>query len=241
MSQGQNLSSRWDKFKGNVSAGLNSARQSASNKIGSLKSNDPDVSDSISTLTLPDMIVVLSPILIAIVVTALSFFNQNWKGIIYLAFLIGACLIRNIIYRNLLSNDDTQSGNKVCDTNIFTKYEKGSFSPFVFAFTIVYLFMPMFINKGNNWWLFSFVIVWFAFDVYIRYRNNCIAKIPELFINVLSGGIVSGIIVVLMNLGGSKKYLFFNETQNGKETCSQPSKQTFKCDVYKDGKLVQTL
>ena len=44
-----------------------------------------------------------------------------------------------------------------------------------------------------------------------------------------------------MNIGGSSKYLFFNETQSDKQTCTQPSKQTFQCDVYKDGKLVQTL
>jgi hypothetical protein len=41
-----------------------------------------------------------------------------------------------------------------------------------------------------------------------------------------------------MYLGGSGKYLFFNEVSSNKEICYQPKEQTFKCEVYKDGTLV---
>ena len=41
-----------------------------------------------------------------------------------------------------------------------------------------------------------------------------------------------------MSLGGSGKYLFFNEVSSNKDICYQPSEQTFKCNVYKDGELV---
>ena len=41
-----------------------------------------------------------------------------------------------------------------------------------------------------------------------------------------------------MSLGGSHKHLFFNETQSDKVVCSRPKKQQFKCQVYKNGKLV---
>jgi hypothetical protein len=51
----------------------------------------------------------------------------------------------------------------------------------------------------------------------------------------------SALIVTLMYAGGSGKYLFFNEVSSNKEVCYQPSKQTFKCQMYKDGELVGQL
>ena len=251
MSSKEQELSTWAKMKGSMSTGINSAKQSASNKLSSIKNNmntGSDDSDSkksvmLSTLTITEIIFVYSPIFIAIIITSLTFVFQNWKGVIYLAFLIAACLLRDLVYRNGFPDKKGSDlvGNKVCDSIIFSNYGNVSFSSYVFAFTIVYLFMPMFINKAYNWWLFSGLLVYFALDIYSKYTNGCITKPPELFINVLSGGLASGIVVLLMNVGGSSKYLFFNETQSSKEQCSQPSKQTFKCDVYKDGKLVQTL
>jgi hypothetical protein len=250
MSSKEQELSTWAKMKGSI----NSAKQSASNKISSIKNNrntgsnsaddsDPNKLPMLSMFTLTEIIFVYSPIFIAFIITSLSFIFQNWKGVIYLAFLIGACLLRDLIYRNGFPDKKGSDlvGNKVCDNIIFSNYGNVSFSSYVFAFTIVYLSMPMFINNAFNPWLFSGLLVYFALDIYSKFINGCITKVPELFINVLAGGIASGIIVLLMNVGGSSKYLFFNETQSSKEQCSQPTKQTFKCDVYKDGKLVQTL
>jgi len=279
--------STWDKMKGRMSSGINSAKQSTSNTISSLKNRlnsakestsntisslknrlssakertsnkissiknnfnaGSDNSESnknvvLSTLTITEIVFVYSPIFVAILITSLSFVFQNWKGVIYLAFLIGVCLLRDLIYRNGFPDKKGSDlvGNKVCDNIIFSNYGNVSFSSYVFAFTIVYLSLPMFINKAYNWWLFSGLLIYFVLDIFSKYRNGCITKPPELFINILSGGLASGIIVLLMNIGGSSKFLFFNETQSSKEQCSQPTKQTFKCDVYKDGKLVQTL
>ena len=41
-----------------------------------------------------------------------------------------------------------------------------------------------------------------------------------------------------MYAGGSSQYLFFNEISSNKEICSMPSKQTFKCSVFKNGGLI---
>jgi hypothetical protein len=35
-----------------------------------------------------------------------------------------------------------------------------------------------------------------------------------------------------------KDYLYINEANTNKEVCSMPSKQQFKCKVYKDGTLI---
>jgi hypothetical protein len=41
-----------------------------------------------------------------------------------------------------------------------------------------------------------------------------------------------------MYAGGSGKFMFFNEVQSNKDVCNMPSKQTFKCQVYKNGELI---
>uniref|UniRef100_A0A6C0IJR6 Uncharacterized protein n=1 Tax=viral metagenome TaxID=1070528 RepID=A0A6C0IJR6_9ZZZZ len=241
MSEGQNQSG-WDRMKsfGNK---LSSFKNKMNNSSNSQDDSDPAKIPMLSVFTLTEIIFVYSPIFIAFIITSLSFIFQNWKGIIYLAFLIAACLLRDLIYRNGFPDKKGSDlvGNKVCDNIIFSNYGNVSFSSYVFAFTIVYLSIPMFINKSFNPWLFSLLIVYFSLDIYSKYINGCITKVPELFINVLSGGLLSLLVVLLMKYGGSSKYLFFNETQSSKEQCSQPTKQTFKCDVYKDGQLVQTL
>ena len=71
--------------------------------------------------------------------------------------------------------------------------------------------------------------------------NNCVIKMGDLFLNVLLGATSASLIVTLMYVSGSGKYLFFNEVSSDKEMCYQPSKQTFKCSLFKDGTLVSEL
>ena len=63
----------------------------------------------------------------------------------------------------------------------------------------------------------------------------------DLFLNVLLGASSAALIVTLMYLGGSGKYLFFNEVSSDKEMCYQPSQQNFRCKMYQDGQLVSEL
>ena len=63
----------------------------------------------------------------------------------------------------------------------------------------------------------------------------------ELFLNVLMGAASATLIIILMYVGGSSKYLFFNEMSSNKEMCYQPSTQTFKCSLYNNGELVSEL
>jgi hypothetical protein len=44
-----------------------------------------------------------------------------------------------------------------------------------------------------------------------------------------------------MYAGGSGKYLFFNEVSSDKEMCYQPSKQTFRCKLFRNGEMISEL
>ena len=199
------------------------------------------VQDSPLQLFQPMNIVVFlsffSPIIIAVSITSMSFMFQNFKGLIYLGFLIAACVVRNYIY--MMSGSQPVINDKtICTSVQYSKYGNPTFSAFVFAFTIMYLSMPMFSNGAPNLWVFISLIAYFCIDMFIKIYKKCIVKTSDLFLNVLMGLASAALIVTLMYVGGSGKYLFFNEVSSNKDICYQPKEQTFKCQMYKDGTLI---
>jgi hypothetical protein len=181
-----------------------------------------------------------SPIILAISITSLSFIFQNFKGLIYLGFLIGCCVVRNFVYMMSgaapLVNDNT-----ICSSVQYSKYGNPTFSSFVFAFTIMYFSIPMFSNGSINYWVFTSLVTYFLSDMFIKIYKNCIIKMGDLLLNILLGSASAALIVSLMYAGGSGKYLFFNEVSSNKDICYQPSKQTFKCKMFKDGELISEM
>ena len=178
-----------------------------------------------------------SPIILATCVTAMSFMFQNFKGFIYLGFLIGCCVVRNFVYQ-MSGSAPIVNDRTVCTSVQYSKYGNPTFSAFVFAFTIAYFSIPMFVNGAPNFWVFSVLLVYFFLDLFIKLYKKCVMSTGDLFLNVLLGLVSSTLIVVSMYAGGSGKYLFFNEVSSDKQICYQPKKQTFKCQMYKDGTLI---
>jgi hypothetical protein len=187
-----------------------------------------------------------SPLILAIGVTGMSFIFQNFKGFIYLGFLLCFCILRNYIYAmNQNSSSSTQSpiksghieshDKKICNAIKYTKYGNATFSAFVFSFTIMYLCFPMFSNGGNNYLVFSSLVSYFIVDTLIKIYKNCITNMSDLFINILLGLSSGALIVTLMYAGGSGRFLFFNEVSSNKDICYRPKEQTFRCLVYQNG------
>ena len=178
-----------------------------------------------------------SPIILAVSITSMSFMFQNFKGLIYLGFLIAACVVRNYVYMvaggTPIINDKT-----ICTSVQYSKYGNPTFSAFVFAFTIMYLSLPMFSNGGPNFWVFISLIAYFFIDMFIKLYKKCVIQMGDLFLNVLLGLSSSALIVTLMYSGGSGKYLFFNEVSSNKDICYQPKEQTFKCSLFQNGELI---
>jgi hypothetical protein len=181
-----------------------------------------------------------SPIILAISVVGMSFVFQNFKGFIYLGFLLGCCAVREYIYKYSGSMPST-SDRTICTSIQYSKYGNPTFSAFVFAFTIMYLSLPMFSNDAVNFWIFSVLLAYFFMDMFIKIYKKCVMKMGDLFLNVLLGLCSSAFLVTMMYVGGSGKYLFFNEISSDKEMCYQPKEQTFKCNLFKDGTLVGSI
>jgi len=179
-----------------------------------------------------------SPIIIAISMVSMSFIFKNFKGLIFLGFLLGVSLLRSSFYSFSGACESNANAPAICNSVQYTPYGNATFSAFVFAFTMMYLFLPMFVNGETNFWIVASLITYFIFDMSIKTSNKCITNMIDLLLNVLSGLTLSAMIVLLMYTGGSSKYLFYNEVVSNSETCSMPSKQTFKCQVYKNGELI---
>ena len=178
-----------------------------------------------------------SPIILSIVMLSLSFVFQNFKGFIFLGYLLGVCLIRNYVY--MLNGSETlKADNSICSSIQYSKYGNPTFSAFVFAFTIMYISFPMFSNGEVNFWIFGGLLAYFFLDMFIKVYKKCVVKTGDLFLNVLMGLASSALIVTLMYAGGSGKYLFFNEVSSNKDICYQPKEQTFKCSLFQNGELI---
>jgi hypothetical protein len=178
----------------------------------------------------------ISPIILAIIVLFISFSYNNYKGFIYLGFLIALFSFRTFIY-NINKWDDLNSYPEKCSQIQFSQYGNSSLSAFVFGFTMLYILFPMFYNNQINYWFLIGLILFFIGDVTSKTLLGCI-NLGGYALNLLGGGVSGCIIVSIMYATESSKFLFFNEFSTNTDICSMPSKQTFKCSVYKNGELI---
>jgi RsiW-degrading membrane proteinase PrsW (M82 family) len=111
---------------------------------------------------------------------------------------------------------------------------------------MTYFVMPMvLISKQNNinamnYGVLALFISYIVLDLFIKHSLQCIPTIfSSLVIGNLLGGLLCGVIAVMVMYGSTlKNYLYINEVNTNKEVCSMPSKQQFKCRVFKVGTLI---
>jgi hypothetical protein len=183
------------------------------------------------------LMVFYSPIIVALSILSWTFVMQSVKGFVYLGFLLAMCVLREFLYY-ISGNMEGQSSNPVCHALSFSKLGNNTFSAFMLAFTIVYISMPMFINKSVNWMFLGAAISLFVTDIGVRKILGCSPNISTIFLNISMGITLAVGIVGAMVSNGGEKFLFFNEIQSNKVICSRPKKQQFKCAVYKNGELI---
>lgn len=184
------------------------------------------------------LLTMYSPLVVSLLIFSMSFIYQNFKGIIYLCWLILFSYIRSLFYSLKSANPkEAENKDKLCDALKYTMYGNSTFSMFFISFSMLYICMPMFLNNDINYWIFSAFLFYLFLDIGIRKSLGCV-KMPGVFMNIVAGGSLGVIAVFIMAALQLQNYLFFNEISSTKEVCNMPSKQTFKCAVYKNGELV---
>jgi hypothetical protein len=195
-----------------------------------------------------------APIIICVSIITFSMFTATMeKAMVFFVWIFIITFIRIIILKGL-SSDKTpaiQLPQKCLTglTEIFIPQDV-TYSTYILTFTMMYFIMPMImVSKQNNinainYGVLSFFIAYIALDLFIKISLECIPGFLSSMVigNVLSGlflgGVIAGVVMYGSNL---KSYLYINEVNTNKEVCTMPTKQQFKCRVFKDGTLIGNL
>ena len=186
----------------------------------------------------------LSPFILACFFTLASIFNQDYKGVIYLAGLIlSSVFVIMASYFPIINNiPHTDNSPDIC--RLFTMGQTDDISALplgqsMLAFTFTYLLYPMIKNElvKSNLPTMIFFPLLIAFDFWWNAQNSCYTWLQLLVSAALGGGIGWFWAYVVSNGGNNSDNIYFTSLSE-KETCSKPSKSTFKCNVYKNGKLI---
>ena len=100
--------------------------------------------------------------------------------------------------------------------------------------------MPMQTYNSYNVVLLSIIGIFFGINAVSKILYGCTT-----LVGVLIGSVVGFIIgfawySVVISSGPSGPKLLFFGADGGEPICSRPSKQTFKCKVYKNGEVIHS-
>ena len=207
------------------------------------------------------------PFLLVFFMVMVSIFDYNIKGFIYIfgLFLAYGLTIPiqntlNIKIRQFQDNNNENDNIKTIDQFInkvgnkvnplcylFNMNPKGlgylsvpSFNSVIISFTIAYLVGPMLLNNAINYILIITMFTILAVDSSARVSNNCTTPIGIVF-GVILGFIIGGLYVVMIKASGNENLLYNDDFISNKVACTKPTKQQFKCAVYKNGELLRNL
>ena len=181
-----------------------------------------------------------SPIIIVASIVLVTVVSKNFNGIIYLLYLIASLLFRTFIYYIIPGSKPVVNDGSVCSSIVYSPYGNATFSIFVFVFTLVYLFVPMYLFGTMNYWLFAVLVFYGILDMGVKAHLGCYKNEDiQIFVNALAGGFMAlGFTLGMSSSSSSSQYLINNLLNSNKDICTMPSKQTFKCNVYKNGEII---
>ena len=182
-----------------------------------------------------------SPIIISCSILIFSIFSMTFgKGLFYLFCLLVITFLRIGVMWMTGSNPEIEYDNPVCEMGQLLPYDNSSYSVYILLFTFFYLTTPMYISNNINYVLITFFVVYIIFDILVKLSNGCMVSTVNLFGDFVAGGGLGAAIAAILYSSPISGYLFINQISSDKEVCSMPSKQTFKCSVYKNGELVNS-
>ena len=186
----------------------------------------------------PYQMIQLSPIFIASFMVMTSMFNGDVKAILWLVFCIVGISFTFVVNKYILLDDTT------CPSilPLFNRMNKFSISTAFIVFTLGYLVMPMIANKDYNYYVIVGFLILVVVDILVKYQLDCInsQKYKSIIYGILFGSAYSVLCYSILNTS-AKSLLYFNTISSNNIYCSKPRKQTFKCNVYKNGEIISSL
>ena len=183
----------------------------------------------------------ISPTLLVFFLFMSSLFNQNLKGLVYLAGLLIASLL-NILFMNMIGSGRDENEAFSCsifDIPHMSQYNSPYPSSLIIAFTVAYLVLPMKYNNQMNYAALGFLLCLLGVDILTKVQNKCTTYAGSI-LGGLVGFLLGTIWYIFFHGAGFDSLLYFDELRSDNVICSRPTKQTFKCSVYKNGELISS-
>tara|TARA_B100001093_G_scaffold494972_1_gene538938 strand:- start:99 stop:716 length:618 start_codon:yes stop_codon:yes gene_type:complete len=183
----------------------------------------------------------LSPILLVFFMVMLSLFNQDIKGLVYLAGILVSSTV-NIVAQHIIRSRPNEKASIVCGVftpSLLDSYNSPNSSSLLIAFTIAYLFLPMRFNNNMNYLVLIALFSLFGIDAYTKVTSLCTPSTGA-FLGALLGFVLGSLWFTLFHMTGNDSLLYFDTYSSNRVFCEKPSKQTFKCKVYKNGQLISS-
>lgn len=193
-----------------------------------------------------------SPIIICVSIIVFSMFTATMeKAFVYFIWLFIITFIRIIVFKGFSLAKEQTPINPICLTGLSELFipKDVTYSIYILTFTMTYLIVPMIMVSAQksvnvmNYGILAFFVAYIALDIFVKQSYSCIPGffsklvMGDILSGMFLGGVVAGLIMYGSNL---KSYLYINEINSNKEVCSMPSKQQFRCNVFKNGTLVGT-
>jgi hypothetical protein len=186
-----------------------------------------------------EVIVYYSPVILSFCILIISVFYQTYRGLVFFIFVTFFGMIRKFLSSSLAGNSKTLN-EKSCSTfKMFQSNNTDGFIIFFVTFVTGYILAPMFIYNIYNVYVIAFLGIYLVVVVIYNHRDEC-SSLTTSICNIIYG-IVSVILSVIMLVSVGLSGTLFNEDLASDATiCSMPSKQSFKCTVYKNGEIISS-
>jgi hypothetical protein len=180
----------------------------------------------------------LAPFIIVSYFSISAIFNQDIKGVIYLAGVILAAVITIFIGNSLddayTTVTETGEGGKQAVCNMITIGSSGSFSKVplgvaIMSYTLIYLVYVIVKYNMTMYNLPTIILfpILIAGDAIWNIKNNCFRPFGVL-VSIIVGGCVGALWAYIIDSIKQPKLQYFN-VGSDKTVCQRPSKQLFKC------------
>lgn len=188
-----------------------------------------------------------APILVIFFITLFSIMQNNLeKGLI---FNMGIVILSTLVYilKNVLKNKQSTNASPFCNIlpapfTVFGEvkdnkyiFDAPSMSSAILSFSSTYLIYPMINNNQHNFALLLFLIGITSINVFVEYHQKC-SDVMGLVLGILLGIIFGIVYYSILYMSNKTNLVYFSDPISNNVQCSKPSKQNFKCEVYKDGK-----
>lgn len=184
-----------------------------------------------------------APILVIFFITLFSIMQNNLeKGLI---FNMGIVILSTLVYilKYVIQNKQSDDASPFCNVmpSPFTVvldgsvFDAPSMSTSILSFSSTYLIYPMLNNNQHNYTLLVFLIGITSINAVVEYNQRC-SDIMGIVFGLLLGIIFAIVYYNILYMSKKGNLVYFSDPISNNVQCSKPTKQNFKCEVYKDGK-----